>query len=473
MGCEVTAEPSTTVGELKDSTIQKMNLAPLTRDQLRFIYKGKVLKDDNTLESYDVQEGGAIHMVKSAPPPTSTTAPSTASQPGGVPTSNTNPFAAAFGQQGQGAPGASPFGGMGGMGGLSPEMMQQMMNNPMVDQMLNNPELIQQMMNSNPQMQAMLDANPHIRQIMNDPEMIRHSMQMMRNPQAMREAMRHQDMAMSQLENHPEGYNALRRMYEDVQEPMMQAQQQAFSMGSNTNNNSGTTNTPSSSSPNTSALPNPWGAPAAGAQSNPFGALGGIGGMPGGMGGMPGGMGGMPGGLGGMGGMMNPQMMAMMNNPAMQQQMQQMLQNPAMLDQIAAMNPQLGNMLQNPQVRAMMSDPNFLQQAMNPANMQAMMNMQQSMQQLQSSGLMPGMGGLGGMNGQFGGLDFSGVQGLGGNIPASTTTPAPPVDPAVRFASQIVQLNEMGFSDDARNIQALTQTQGNVNAAVERLLGGM
>ena len=75
---------------------------------------------------------------------------------------------------------------------------------------------------------------------------------------AMREAMRHQDMAMSQLENHPEGYNALRRMYEDVQEPMMQAQQQAFSMGSNTNNDSGITNTPSSSSPNASALPNPW-----------------------------------------------------------------------------------------------------------------------------------------------------------------------------------------------------------------------
>ena len=81
-------------------------------------------------------------------------------------------------------------------------------------------------------------------------------MQMMRNPQAMREAMRHQDMAMSQLENHPEGYNALRRMYEDVQEPMMQAQQQALNAStSNTNTN---TSTPSSSSPNTSALPNPW-----------------------------------------------------------------------------------------------------------------------------------------------------------------------------------------------------------------------
>lgn len=42
-------------------------------------------------------------------------------------------------------------------------------------------------------------------------------MEMMRNPNAMREAMRSQDLAMSQIENHPEGFNALRRMYEEVQ----------------------------------------------------------------------------------------------------------------------------------------------------------------------------------------------------------------------------------------------------------------
>ena len=54
-------------------------------------------------------------------------------------------------------------------------------------------------------------------------------MEMMRNPQAMQEAMRSQDLAMSQIENLPGGFNALRRMYEDVQEPMMDAarQQQA------------------------------------------------------------------------------------------------------------------------------------------------------------------------------------------------------------------------------------------------------
>lgn len=43
------------------------------------------------------------------------------------------------------------------------------------------------------------------------------AMEMMRNPNAMREAMRSQDLAMSQIENHPEGFNALRRMYEEVQ----------------------------------------------------------------------------------------------------------------------------------------------------------------------------------------------------------------------------------------------------------------
>jgi ubiquilin len=42
-------------------------------------------------------------------------------------------------------------------------------------------------------------------------------MEYMQNPNAMREMMRSQDLAMSQIENHPEGFNALRRMYEDVQ----------------------------------------------------------------------------------------------------------------------------------------------------------------------------------------------------------------------------------------------------------------
>jgi ubiquilin len=121
------------------------------------------------------------------------------------------------------------------------------------------------------------------------------------------------------------------------------------------------------------------------------------------------------------------------------------------------------------------------------------MQMQQSMQQLQQSGLMPPMGGgLGGFGappapgafnfgsqqpststsggGNIGGLDFSTL--LGGT--PTTSSPTPPsalaVPPEQRFAEQLTQLESMGFVDRAANIRALTATQGNVNAAVERLL---
>jgi ubiquilin len=36
--------------------------------------------------------------------------------------------------------------------------------------------------------------------------------------------MRSQELAMSQIENMPGGFNALSRMYQDIQEPMMDAQ---------------------------------------------------------------------------------------------------------------------------------------------------------------------------------------------------------------------------------------------------------
>ncbi len=43
------------------------------------------------------------------------------------------------------------------------------------------------------------------------------SIEAMRNPDLMREMMRNTDRAMSNIEAHPEGFNALRRMYQDVQ----------------------------------------------------------------------------------------------------------------------------------------------------------------------------------------------------------------------------------------------------------------
>ena len=50
---------------------------------------------------------------------------------------------------------------------------------------------------------------------------------------------------------------------------------------------------------------------------------------------------------------------------------------------------------------------------------------------------------------------------------------APAQDPSLRFANQISSLCDMGFVDSEANLRALIATGGNVNAAVERLLGGM
>lgn len=76
-----------------------------------------------------------------------------------------------------------------------------------------------------------------------------------------------------------------------------------------------------------------------------------------------------------------------------------------------------------------------------------------------------------------GGLDFSALLGgagggAGGQFPAFP--PAAPVNqdpPAVRFAAQLEQLQNMGFTDVEANTRALVATNGNVNVAVERLLG--
>ena len=62
-----------TVLELKEAISAEDGNPPAT--QQRLIYSGKVLKDPETLDSYAVQEGHTIHMVRGAAPPASAPAP--------------------------------------------------------------------------------------------------------------------------------------------------------------------------------------------------------------------------------------------------------------------------------------------------------------------------------------------------------------------------------------------------------------
>ena len=106
---------------------------------------------------------------------------------------------------------------------------------------------------------------------MNDPELIRESLRLVSNPNLMQEHMRNVDRAMSNLESLPGGFNALRQIYENVQQPLMNATAQGrnadnpFAALFNTPPSTAATQTnPTSAAPppsgavNTAPLPNPW-----------------------------------------------------------------------------------------------------------------------------------------------------------------------------------------------------------------------
>ena len=61
------------------------------------------------------------------------------------------------------------------------------------------------------------ERNPELSAVLNDPQLLRQSLQMASNPNLMREHMRTSDRAPSNIEAMPEGFNALRRMFENVQ----------------------------------------------------------------------------------------------------------------------------------------------------------------------------------------------------------------------------------------------------------------
>ena len=167
---EVLAEPTMTILEFKEKVAEKISIEPASQ---RLIYKGRVLKDECTLKFYDVQDGQTIHLVKGGASNTTSTG-ATPAVPVAAPSSaSANPM---LGMGGFG--GANPFGG-GNMGapngmpgmpaGMTPEMMSQMMNNPMMDSIMSNPDMLRNLIVNNPQMQSMLDSNPQIRHVLNDP----------------------------------------------------------------------------------------------------------------------------------------------------------------------------------------------------------------------------------------------------------------------------------------------------------------
>ncbi|PRQ47236.1 putative ubiquilin [Rosa chinensis] len=351
-------------------------------------------------------------------------------------------------------------------------------------------------------MREIIDRNPEVGHVLNDPGTIRQTLEAARNPELMREMMRNSDRAMSNIEASPEGFNMLRRMYENVQEPLLNASTMAGDAGGDSSNpfaalfvpqgenptrtqstNSSTASSDSATrppAPNTVPLPNPWSPTGPGVaqtnttRSNPLGD-------------------GRPQTPAGRTGLSFPEFEATMGamqdaallnqavqNPAVSQLMQNIISNPQNMSENLGSDPQLRSMLDsNSFFREMMQNPEFFRQLASPETMQLFLILLQSLMlllgdQQQQSTQEPGETGQTG--GDTGSVDSMGLEmlmnmfgGLGTGSPAVPNRPNVP--PEELYAAQLSQLQEMGFFDRQENIRALMTTAGNVHAAVERLLG--
>jgi ubiquilin len=162
----------------------------------------------------------------------------------------------------------------------NPNIMREIMNMPVVQNLMNNPDIMRNLIMSNPQMREIIDQNPELAHVLNDPSTLRQTLEAARNPELMREMMRNTDRAMSNIESSPEGFNMLRRMYENVQEPFLNATTMAGNTGNENVNpfaallgtqggdqainpssaspTTGSETAAGSPAPNTNPLPNPW-----------------------------------------------------------------------------------------------------------------------------------------------------------------------------------------------------------------------
>jgi len=187
----------------------------LDADRMILIFRGTILSDSKALSTYGLKDGSTLilTMKKDKPAPAQPASAAPVARPAPSRTASSNVP----------RPGARPA----PRNHLIPPHMQEMMQNPfmqqMMDNMLSNPEFLEMIMNNNPQMQALMNQNPEIRALMRDPDTMRQAMQMMRDPEAMQQALQNQDRMMANVSNMPGGFNAIARAYNQYQAPMENA----------------------------------------------------------------------------------------------------------------------------------------------------------------------------------------------------------------------------------------------------------
>jgi ubiquilin len=394
------------------------NAEKIPAERQRLIYSGRVMKDPDQLSTYRIKEGNTIHMVKSAPSnaqqnPASANTPAASGAPraaAGVPQ---NMAAGTANNPLAGLTGARYAGHM-GLPGMEMFGADGGMGAPpsedQLAEMLDNPNM-QQMMNealSNPAMVDMIIQNtPHLR---NNP----HARQMLNSPE------------FRQMMTNP----AIFRQSQQMRRMMQGAGGAGGGFPA-----PGVTDTTPAGTAGSNATNQPGATP-----FNPFAAMG-------------------PGAFGG-GAAGNP-FAAMFGQPSGQTPAQTPPPAPGSAGQgtpSQASPPAVDANAANP-FAAMFGGGNGAAGGANPFGLPPMTPemMQQAMQ----------MFGNGGAGGGFGDLFGAGGAGAGATSPPAPADTRPPEE---RYADQLRQLNDMGFFDFDRNVEALRRSGGSVQGAIEQLL---
>ncbi|KAI6178173.1 hypothetical protein M3Y98_00472100 [Aphelenchoides besseyi] len=480
---ELQVPTNSTVEKVKEKLSAQLNHP---KERLTLIFSGKILKDPDSIESYGIKDGMVVHMVlraaagssasgstttasSTAPSNTSTTQSSTANHP-----TASSRFGASFGQ-GFGAQAPNIAQQANSLMG-NPEFMREMMNSPMMQNMMSNPDLLRNLFSENPAVQQIIQRNPELGHALTDPDIIRQTMEMIRNPNMFNEMMRNHDQAIRNLQGIPGGEAALQRLYNDVQEPLMNSTVGSLSANPFASNNtanqddSATSRSNRAGVENAEALPNPWSSGGGSGQRANAGTSA-TNMIPNG------------GDLSSLMGnsMMNPEMISgIMRSMSQNSEFMNAL-GPAGNRLSAAMsninpatltNPRVLNALRQiqqatevlrteaPELVNMMGIPPSLLNA-NPASNESGAAPQANLAgENQQPGLSQGV------------MDFASLlqqMNLGAGMQAGAAATQPPEE---RFRSQLEQLVSMGFMDREANIRALTATFGDVTAAIERLLSG-
>eukprot|EP00922_Rhytidocystis_sp_ex-Travisia-forbesii_P001574 GHVS01002186.1.p1 GENE.GHVS01002186.1~~GHVS01002186.1.p1 ORF type:complete len:418 (+),score=47.28 GHVS01002186.1:987-2240(+) len=361
------------------------------------------------------------------------------------------------------------------------DLMAQMLNSPLTQNLMDNPQFMRTILEANPQLRELRERNPELNHILNDPQMLRQSLEMMRNPSLLREMMRSTDRAMINIEAIPGGFNALRRMYHSIQEPLWNVVDSNPLGGPNGSRDQPTPNydVHAENPPDTDALPNPW-APQSSQTSptvppRPSPPTATLGQTPPTFNSSP---------VPPSSAITPPQnrmalgldpnsLAAMMQDPNMQSLMSGMMNTPgaapaqpwegynsadaAPTGPTSSTSPTESTGSNAPPL----ANPNLLRTMFAPQSLQAMSQLQQAMENMNVANTPAGTRGN-----QAAGSSPVDFRNAYANYIRSQNE-----NPEVLYQSQLAALRSMGFSDTQACIRVLQDTNGNLNRAIDRLLG--